>query len=295
MKKPTFIPPQDAKSHQVALSAALQITSQIAKDYIENPFLHNKIPVRRDERFYGRLVRLLNTYFDKNHEEKNFGLVDYYVMYSITHVCMFRTLPTYDKDIICNPEKEVTPPLKRVKERFANVWFNDITAVSIINAYPTAFLQLSPHPDECSLSNFVEVFEFLMNFRKVLKETFHKELCYEIKMFVNMTYGLMNHKNSVLNFLFLERNSIVKRVRMTLYKIMQEFEGHWIYADIDTIMFRNFDEIECRFKEYIQNDVILKRYSFDIERNNSGMFITDTKYILKDSIGAMHFHGIKVL
>ena len=112
-----------------------------------------------------------------------------------------------------------------------------------------------------------------------------------IKIWINMTYGILNTDKSYLRCNENIALFVNSRANSLLRNIYNNFEGHILYIDTDFVIFRYFSEVSNRFKKFMENPLYSnipwteEKVSIYIEKLK--------KYIYQDSTGALHLHGFK--
>lgn len=182
--------------------------------------------------------------------------------------------------------------INRYQDKFkgAKVWLNEdyrnsaISNLKIVEfelTYPKIIANIA----ETNLEKFNEVYSKVIDHYLENKE-------YTTKKYINSTYGCLQNPNSTI---FSNNIHLVPiHLNHMLTRILNEFKGHIIYIDTNSIFFRNFEEIEERFKNYFDS---INKYdlTYTIESSNFGYFSNKKKYMIeKDgdikTKGLQHFN-----
>ena len=129
---------------------------------------------------------------------------------------------------------------------------SDITVIEFNNLYPKLISKLV----DTNLKGFNEFYSKIINL-------YYEYRDYSVKKYINMVYGCLQSKESTI----CSNNMYVIKDEMDLIyeKMISEFKKYIIAINTDRICFRNFNEIEERFKNYINNiDKLNLTYSINV-------------------------------
>jgi hypothetical protein len=188
----------------------------------------------------------------------------------------------------------------KMNEKFKDIYLMNATRIVFNGLYPNILLHLLQNGEyQFNLSQFPKIYQLIKLSRIQVKKMAHEsklehfdELNTFIKIWLNMTYGILNSPKSYLRDNSYVAKKISQHSNMMMKNIHNEFSGHIVYIDTDEIIFKHFHEISARFVHFLQNP----KYS-DIpwEEDKVDFMISRLKkYILKDSQGQLQIKGYKM-
>jgi len=205
----------------------------------------------------------------------------------------------YNMNVIYTNKESFIPGTVVVNSNFANKWATNLTAVSIVSAYPTEILKLS-NSSICTHSNFHSIFSRAKDLRIELKHAQiennqdYSNANLVLKIFINYVFGMIASNKSPLKFNSFNADRIPFNVNRILHKAEQIFPGHYVYIDTDTIYFNNFNEINERFFATMRG-ADYTYHSFDVEPGYQGMFVGKKQYVIRDPQGNIKVKGIRTI
>lgn len=190
----------------------------------------------------------------------------------------------------------------KMNDKFSHTWFKNATMIEFNSIYPNIILSIMNKKQnegiKFNMSNFHRIFATMMNERKRVKEMMNdtnidtfKNVYAFIKIWINMTYGILHTDKSYLRCNENIGLLVNARAYNLLRNIYNDFEGHILYIDTDFVIFRYFNEVSNRFKKFMEHPLYSdipwneEKVSFYIEKLK--------KYICQDSTGALYIHGLK--
>jgi len=171
---------------------------------------------------------------------------------------------------------------------YKNCYIENITKVLFGDVITNMFLS-----QEGELFNY----EGSMDMYASVFEEYRKTNSMKIKKYINSMYGVLMSKSPDSYLLpIISPRSIVLKLNNFLLRVEQEFGGHHVYTDSDSIYFCRFHEISTRFSafvdEYISNHVDYKYLSYSIDGYPNGSIFTGKKKFI---INGYRVKGIKVI
>lgn len=178
-----------------------------------------------------------------------------------------------------------------LNEKLKNKVINGITELTLDNFYPSLILGKNQE-----LSN-------LRGHRKALEESFlfytqsnldpDSEVVQAAKQYLNFTFGMLGSNK---NFITPRINpkTIANKGRMVMRQLTNEFEGHAIYTDTDSIYFCRYSEIQDRLDDYLKK-LHQKNpyYQFTFNSHQSGIFLGKKKFLLMK--GEYNSKGLRIV
>ncbi len=175
--------------------------------------------------------------------------------------------------------------LIEINEKYRDYWMDNLAVLTFNNFYPNALMHIL-YKERAKLlntnpSNFREVFSLAM----LLYYNFKTDKVFEkqtqiLKMFINATYGILGSTKTIYGSTDIDlAASVMNKTRSIMISLVSEFNGHFVYADTDMIIFAFIDEIENRLINMLcspkMNDM-----PYELEKGQSGIFLGKKKYIL---------------
>lgn len=175
-----------------------------------------------------------------------------------------------------------------INERESNIWHTNLSSISFFSFYPSILYHIVDDY-RFNISGFNTVYKRMYELR--INKKGLSQVAYHLnKVWLNMAYGVLASGTRLHS---IERN-IIKDVTtkgsLIMKKLQNEFIGHFIYADTDTIYYKHFNEIENRLVKIIKKYPYL-RYEIN---QHSGIFMRKKSYILQDTDSSLSIKGIKI-
>lgn len=172
-----------------------------------------------------------------------------------------------------------------LNEKYKNSFIEDITEVSFDNIIPRLFL-----------SHNTELFNYIgsMDMYRSVFEEYELNKNYIIKEYINSMYGVMMSKSELI-LPIVTPKQISLRMNYLMKSIIDEFSGHYVYVDTDTVYFCRFAEISKRFENHIQQFTEKDNYrhlKYTLTHHEQGsIFLNNKKFIIYGD----RVKGIKVI
>ena len=119
------------------------------------------------------------------------------------------------------------------------------------------------------------------------------------KEYINSVYGMIsasiNHKDSYIKA-NIDMSRVPMKVRMIMSKVKNDFPGHYVYIDTDSIYLARYEEIEFRLEEYLNK--LMTKYDplyISVDIHESGLFFEKKKYIIFKKGGIKEIKGFKTI
>jgi hypothetical protein len=184
------------------------------------------------------------------------------------------------KDIPKNQEK-FTGFKVWINPQYTGSVVTNITKVEMNQLIPT----MIPKLIRTNLSGFNEVYSLLLD---MWVGGFRDS---RLKEYLNMSWGCLGNPNSIIYSNNIQ--NIINKINSLLRSIQEEFIGHIIYIDVDTIYFRNFEEIEKKFLLFWKK---INKYGLTWEGDSIkfGIFMGLKKYIIHTDDSLIKIKGISL-
>jgi len=200
------------------------------------------------------------------------------------------------ENIDCDEGKSYIGGLVELNDKFKNKVIENLTSVEFLSIYPSLILN---HKEEiCNIEGFKSVYEDIFNsYRELSIEDKKQDHAQEAKKYMNMVFGMLgsscpdSYFKSKINL-----SSITLKAKMILKSLISKFEGHWVYADTDSIYFARYEEIEFRLEEELNK--IMDRYNYlkaDVEIHGYGIFIAKKKFLLVERDCSRKVKGLRIV
>jgi DNA polymerase elongation subunit (family B) len=203
---------------------------------------------------------------------------------------------TFDSSLEARQSDTFHGGLIELNKQFTNKVIENVVSITFTGFYPSLIIN---HKAEIStMIGHAEIYEEVYNTYKNASSEQKKDQAYkDIKEYVNVTFGILaNNKPGRLIRSAIDMVSIPRKGRMIIQALLNEFEGHYIYADTDSVYFSRYNEIEDRLQEHL--DRVLKKnkyFGVEIEKYDMGLFIAKKRYLLIDEHGNRIYKGLKVI
>ena len=183
---------------------------------------------------------------------------------------------------------KATSGLVELNEYYKDEMNQNITKLCFDNLYPSILYKCLKQESRNNYFSrvFIAIYEMYYTDKTQMDSLYRTH----IKNWLNQAYGVLSSYDICLSFsLFNSQKSLI------LKRIFNEFKGHTIYFDTDTIYFHHFNEIKDRFSGYI--DILNKKVEFlkyDTEEIELFYITAKKKYIEMNNKDSVKFKGIKL-
>lgn len=158
-----------------------------------------------------------------------------------------------------------------LNKNYQNAVVTDITEVEIPFFYQNILCALSTETD-FHYYKYNEILNNLLNIKGKSDGLIN---------YLNKIYGVL--KNKECEFNCLNTHLIENKAHNLLIEIKNEFLSNILYIDTNKIYFKNFDEIEKRFKYLFEKYQLLYNLNFNKIEIDYGIFLQKKKYILNQN------------
>lgn len=242
-------------------------------------------------------------YVDIKHRENSMSMWDLTTL--VFDLLLNKNFEFTEYEDIEPQEPAVLGAYVKMNDKYTYTWSTNATRVQFNSLYPNVLMNILNEKEDLvfNVSNFKTIFIRMLDacliakkmrhdFKNdILEEVYLEKIYTFIKIWINMTYGILNTSKSYLRCNKpLGQNVSIKSNTM-FRSINSEFDGHIIYVDTDFIIFRYFNEISDRFKRFMQkkiyNDIPWEEDKVNFRAERLKM------YMLQDSRGVLTIRGYK--
>jgi hypothetical protein len=181
---------------------------------------------------------------------------------------------------------EAGSALIELNEYYENVMNEKVTKLSFGSLYPSVLYKCLYRLNKNDY--FSKVFRYIYEIYRTDKKELSQEANLVIKYWLNYTYGIILRYNlcDCVTFFNSQKSIVCKG-------ILNEFKGHIIYFDCDTVYFHNFNEISTRFNNHINKlNEKVTFLSYDIIEMDLFYITGKRKYIEIGNKDNVKFKGI---
>ena len=241
------------------------------------------------------LIERARLIFDKNTPKnlKDLFLIDYdydnleeNFFIRTMLLLLFHGKPLIDIDVDTKENDSVSAIVK-LNEDYEKVYIENLTQISFGSIIPTIMMGLDG--ELFNYSGSMYMWRELCSDYRINKDI-------EVREYINMMFGMLYSKQPGRLLKPIHKiGLVVSRMNSIMNKVRDNFAGHYVYIDTDTVYFCRFAEIEDRFHKFlgnlIENDIYRYVYYNKTIHVDGSIFLSKKKFVINGN----QVKGLKVI